>query len=115
MVSGEPDLDIAKNSNDQYGQPEFISAPTLTNPNSYKLKSSSPTYQAGIGPFQDGFSNVIGASSTLISPSPSPTVDPSPSTSPTTCSEDINLDRIVNILDYTIMAGDFFDTDLKKS
>ncbi|NCN87683.1 MAG: hypothetical protein GW941_02175, partial [Candidatus Pacebacteria bacterium] len=130
-VSGQPSVNIAKNANDQYGQPEFISTPSLTNPNSYKIKTSSAAFQAGIGPFQSGFSDIIGASTNLIpsptptptptpvpttSPSPTPTLEPSPSASPITsspvpCSEDINLDQIVNILDYTILIGDFFSLE----
>jgi hypothetical protein len=110
-VSGEPDVNIAKGSGDQHGQPEFISTPTLTNPESYKLKTSSAAFQAGIGPYQSGFSNVIGASSGLIDPTPTITPSPSVSPSPTNCNEDINLDGTVNIKDYTILVGDFMSTN----
>ncbi|MDH5533053.1 MAG: right-handed parallel beta-helix repeat-containing protein [Candidatus Pacebacteria bacterium] len=131
-VSGEPGPNIANGSGDQYGQPEFFSSPSLTNPESYKLKTSSAAFQAGIGPFQSGFSSVIGASANVISsptptptptpsPSPTPTIEPSPtpiatpspsvSPSPISCSEDINLDGVVNIKDYTILVTDFFSTN----
>jgi parallel beta-helix repeat protein len=114
-VSGEPGPSIADGSSDIYGQPDFISTPNLANPESFKLVTSSSAFQAGIGPYQSGFSNVIGASTTTtptpsptIEPSPTPTLNPSPSVS---CSEDINLDGVVNIKDYTILIADFFSTN----
>ncbi|NCN03838.1 MAG: hypothetical protein GW942_02065, partial [Candidatus Pacebacteria bacterium] len=133
-VSGKPSVAIANGAGDQYGQPDFITTPSISNPNSYKLKTTSAAFQAGIGPFQSGFSTVIGASANAVpSPTPSPTVQPSPSPtptvvpsplvspspsptlvpspSPTSCSEDINLDGVVNIKDYTILVSDFFSTN----
>jgi len=53
------------------------------------------------------------------SPSPSPSVTPTPSPSPTptpppsdVCAADINQDGTVNIVDYTILATNFFQTQL---
>lgn len=124
-VSGEPDVSIANGNGDQYGQPEFVSTPSLSNSESFKLNTSSLAFQAGIGPYQSGFSNVIGATTitTEPTPTPSPSISPSPSPSPTPtispsptgsatptpapCAEDIDLDGIVNIKDYTILVSDF--------
>lgn len=122
-VSGEPDVSIANGNGDQYGQPEFISTPSLPNPESFKLKTSSSAFQSGMGPYQSGFSNVIGATTITTEPTPNPSPSPSPSPSPTPsispspigsttptpapCSEDINLDGVINIKDYTILVSDF--------
>jgi hypothetical protein len=43
-----------------------------------------------------------------ILPTPTPPTSPVPTPTPPTCAEDINEDRKVNLLDYSILSSDFF-------
>jgi hypothetical protein len=98
-----------------FGDPLFASA--STNPftlDDYTLLPGSPC--AGKGSSLTSVSQLLSivgdGSGPLPTPTPQPTSSPTPSPSPMpqTCAEDINEDHKVNIIDYSILANDFFES-----
>jgi hypothetical protein len=91
-----------------------VSSPLFTSVSSdpfsldnYQLLPGSPC--AGKGSSLTSVNQLLSIVATVTTPSPPPTppASSSPSPTPPTCAEDINEDRVVDLLDYSILTTDF--------
>lgn len=112
----QADIGFALDSTEKNVDAQFTDAPAKN----FTVKATSPAINAGqnlgLTPDYAGTAVPQGGSVDIgiyeyvgAVPSPSPSPSPSVSPSPASCAEDINLDGIVNVFDYSLLSLNFFD------